>query len=145
MNPNPQQKFVHDEYLTAVYQINDADQTVSYAFAFAHPKDVANRKIGRNVARGRLEKGGINKQGKPRSYTVSLADATEGSTKYTDISKFIMHHASVIELQGGAMRGDRVSIHTLELMNLLSQGKISETDFAMALNRLPLAEAAGAL
>lgn len=135
MNPNPQYKFIHLGGMTAVYQINDANQTVNYAFTVAHPKDKDNRKIARSVALGRLQKGGTNAKGQPRSFTATLEAATQGSTKYRDITNYIIEQVGRYDMERAAKRGDALASMILEYMAELEsvdwQGfPISEPDAA---------------
>jgi hypothetical protein len=43
---------------TIAYRINDKTKTISYAVAYTHPNDAYNHKLGRQIAQGRLIKGG---------------------------------------------------------------------------------------
>lgn len=53
-------KFAHfvDDGYTIGYRINDADKTIGYAVAYTHRNDKYNHKMGRQIAQGRLLKGG---------------------------------------------------------------------------------------
>ncbi|MDA3834252.1 MAG: hypothetical protein PF495_12745, partial [Spirochaetales bacterium] len=42
---------------TLAYRINDDSHTISFGVAYQHPNDHDNRKLGRQIAQGRLLKG----------------------------------------------------------------------------------------
>lgn len=93
---NPKIKFTHNPAaaISAGYIINDADNTVTAAFAFTNVQhDTFDRAKGRQIIAGRIAKGGVNKRGHARSVTFPLADVG-GSTKYRDLSAHVMRLAS---------------------------------------------------
>lgn len=56
----PGVKFGHfnDIGCTIAYRINDDSQTISFGVAYKHDNDPINHKLGRQIAQGRLLKGG---------------------------------------------------------------------------------------
>lgn len=68
-------KFSHDidNGVTVGYRINPVNQTIEYAFSYTHSNDVYNHKMGRTIVEGRILKGGVNKNGKPRSHVMTYA------------------------------------------------------------------------
>lgn len=88
---DPKIKYIHqvNTGITACYRINNNDNSVTFAHSFTHGNDSYNKKRGREIVRGRLEKGGINQRGVSRNFTFALTDI-DGSTKYKDVSKHVM-------------------------------------------------------
>lgn len=86
-------KFAHFPAVkfTIGYQIDDENQMIRYSIANLHPADIDNRKYARNIVRGRLLKGGVNKNGKHRVNFMSF-------TTFTAISDGdVMNHRNIAD------------------------------------------------